>query len=102
MSNIPPDTSRGLVVVRYNYDDDTQTRERTLPAHEAFLRGLEKTGHLALAGPLVDEPGVHAMLIVRAASVHGAQELLAADPMHTANVLESREFTGLIPAFGAL
>jgi uncharacterized protein YciI len=95
-------TQRGLVVVRYNYNDDTQAREQTLPAHEAFLRSLEATGDLALGGPLVDEPGVHAMLIVRAASIHGAQELLAADPMLTANVLESCEFTGLIPAFGAL
>jgi uncharacterized protein len=102
MSNTPQNAQRGLVVVRYNYNDDTQARERTLPAHEAFLRGLEKTGDLALGGPLVDEPGVHAMLIVRAASVQGAHELLAQDPMLTANVLESRDFTGLIPAFGAL
>lgn len=102
MSNTPQDTERGLVVVRYNYNDDTEARERTLPAHEAFLRGLETTGDLALGGPLVDEPGTHAMLIVRAASLHDALELLAEDPMLTANVLESREFTRLIPAFGAL
>jgi uncharacterized protein YciI len=102
MSSNPQDTQRGLVVVRYNYNDDAQAREQTLPAHEVFLRGLETTGDLALGGPLVDEPGVHAMLIVRAASVDGALELLAEDPMLTANVLESREFTGLIPAFGSL
>jgi uncharacterized protein YciI len=102
MSNPPTDTLRGLVVVRYNYNDDTQHREQTLPAHEAFLRDLEASGDLALGGPLVDEPGVHAMLIVRAVSVHGAQELLAKDPMLAADVLESREFSGFIPAFGAL
>jgi hypothetical protein len=102
MSNTTQDTQRGLVVVRYHYNDDTQTRQQTLPAHEAFLRSLETTGDLALGGPLVDEPGTHAMLIVRAASIHGARELLAEDPMLTANVLESREFTGLIPAFGAV
>ncbi len=102
MSNTSTDTTRGLVVVRYNYNDDTQTREQTLPAHEAFLRGLEASGDLALGGPLVDEPGVHAMLIVRAVSLHGAQKLLAEDPMLAAGVLESLEFTGLIPAFGAL
>lgn len=102
MSNTSTDTPRGLVVVRYIYDDDTQTREQTLPAHEAFLRGLEASGDLAIGGPLVDEPGVHAMLIVRAASLHGAHELLAEDPMLTAGVLESREFTRLIAAFGGL
>jgi uncharacterized protein len=102
MSNTSSGSQRGLVVVRYNYNDDTQTREQTLPAHEAFLRDLESTGDLALGGPLVDEPGVHAMLIVRAASLHEARELLAADPMLAADVLESRQFTRLIPAFGAL
>ena len=102
MSNTSTDTPRGLVVVRYNYNDDTQTRQQTLPAHEAFLRVLETTGDLALGGPLVDEPGVHAMLIVRAVSLHGAHELLAEDPMLAAGVLESREFSGFIPAFGAL
>jgi len=66
MSITPQNSQRALVVVRYNYNDDTQARERTLPAHEAFLRGLETTGDLALGGPLVDEPGAHAMLIVRA------------------------------------
>lgn len=102
MSNTPQDTHHGLVVVRYNYNDDSQAREQTLPAHEAFLRGLETTGDLALGGPLVDEPDVHAMLIVRAASIDGAHELLAEDPMLTANVLVSREFSRLIPAFGTL
>jgi uncharacterized protein YciI len=102
MSNTPQDIDRGLVVVRYHYNGDTAARERTLPAHEAFLRGLETTGDLALGGPLVDEPGTHAMLIVRAASLQDALELLSEDPMLTANVLESREFTGFIPAFGAL
>jgi uncharacterized protein YciI len=102
MSNTPQNTQRGLVVVRYNYNDDTQAREQTLAAHEAFLRNLETTGDLVLGGPVVDEPGVGAMLIVRAASIQGAHELLAEDPMVTANVLESREFNGFIPAFGAV
>jgi uncharacterized protein YciI len=102
MSNTSTDTPRGLVVVRYNYNDDTQTREQTLPAHEACLRDLEASGDLALGGPLVDEPGVHAMLIVRAVSLHGALKLLAEDPMLAVDVLESREFSGFIPAFGAL
>jgi uncharacterized protein YciI len=102
MSNTSTDTTGDLVVVRYHYNDDTQTREQTLPAHEAFLRGLQASGDLALGGPLVDEPGGHAMLIVRAVSLQGAQKLLAEDPMLAAGVLESREFSGFVPAFGTL
>ncbi|OBG77472.1 MULTISPECIES: YciI family protein [unclassified Mycobacterium] len=100
MSDTHQDTQRGLFVVRYNYNDNTEAREQALPAHESFLRGLQTTGDLALGGPLVDEPGVHAMLIVRATSLEDARELLAQDPMLTAKVLESREITGFIPAFG--
>ncbi len=102
MSDTQTDESRGLFVVRYNYSDDTKARERALPEHESFLRRLEGNGDLALAGPLVEEPGVHALLILRAASTEGALELLADDPMLTANILESREISGFIAAFGAL
>lgn len=35
MSNTPRKTQSALVVVHYNNNDDAQTRERTLPAHEA-------------------------------------------------------------------
>jgi uncharacterized protein YciI len=101
MSDTQNTEHRGLVVVRYNYNDNSRAREQTLPAHETFLRSLEETGDLALGGTLIDEPGVRAMLIVRAV-VQGACELLAEDPMLNADVLESRELTSFIAEFGTV
>lgn len=96
------DNEPRLYTVRYNYNEDAETREKTLPSHEAFLKGLETEGKLALGGPLVDEPGVHALLILRATSVDNALDLLADDPMLSAGVLESRDVSGFIAAFGVL
>lgn len=47
-------------------------------AHVAFLRGLESTGRLTMAGPFADDTG--GMLVVRAASEAEARALVDADP----------------------
>ena len=57
-----------------------------LPDHLAYLKGLEASGQLMLAGPLSDESGEEmqggGMLVLRAASMDDARKLAENDPMH--------------------
>lgn len=65
-----------------------------LPAHLAYQAQLEKTGHLAFAGPMSDETGEHmqgiGLIIYRATSLEAARALAQADPMHETG---ARQFT---------
>lgn len=65
-----------------------------LPDHLDYIRGLEASGSLMMAGPLSDETGTQmqamGMLVLRAASLEEARDLAANDPMHARGV---REFT---------
>ncbi|MGW4202858.1 YciI family protein [Streptomyces sp. NPDC004726] len=57
-----------------------------IPAHLAYLIGLEKQGALLMSGPFLDatgNPGPSGMLIVRATSTEEAAALAAADPFHS-------------------
>ncbi|MGW4029512.1 YciI family protein [Streptomyces sp. NPDC004838] len=57
-----------------------------IPAHLAYLIGLEKQGALLMSGPFLDatgNPGPSGMLIVRATSAEEAAALAAADPFHS-------------------
>lgn len=64
-----------------------------LPDHLAYVKGLETSGKLMLAGPLSDDSGEEmqgaGMLVFRAASIEEARELAENDPMHKS---EARTF----------
>lgn len=57
-----------------------------LPQHLEYVRGLEVSGKLMLAGPLSDDSGEEmqgaGMLVFRAASMEDARTLAENDPMH--------------------
>lgn len=54
--------------------------------HLAYQADLERSGHLAFAGPMSDESGAHmegvGLIIYRAESFEAARALAEADPMH--------------------
>ncbi|WP_294229594.1 YciI family protein [uncultured Shimia sp.] len=58
----------------------------SLPDHLAYQAALERTGHLAFAGPMSDETGEHmqgvGLIIYRAESLDAARQLAENDPMH--------------------
>lgn len=60
---------------------------KVLPDHLAYVQSLERSGSLMFAGPLSDETGELmegvGMLVIRAASLEAARDLVANDPMHT-------------------
>lgn len=57
-----------------------------LPDHLDYLKGLEASGALMLAGPMSDESGAEmqgmGMLVLRASSLEEARALAEGDPMH--------------------
>ena len=57
-----------------------------LPEHLAYQAQLERSGHLAFAGPMSDETGEHmqgvGLIIYRAESLKAARRLAEDDPMH--------------------
>ncbi|MEU5401613.1 YciI family protein [Streptomyces sp. NPDC005963] len=64
-----------------------------IPAHLAYLTGLEKQGALLMSGPFLDatgNPGPNGMLIVRATSSEDAAALAAADPFHSSGARSFR------------
>ena len=58
----------------------------SLPDHLAYQAKLERSGHLAFAGPMSDETGDHmqgmGLIIYRADTLEAARALCEADPMH--------------------
>lgn len=65
-----------------------------LPDHLAYIKSLEASGQLVMAGPVSDETGEEmqgaGMLVFRATSMEEAQQLAANDPMHASG---ARAFT---------
>ena len=68
--------------------------KESLAAHLAYQQEMEKTGQLALAGPMSDETGDLmegvGLIIYRATSLDAARELAENDPMHKSG---ARTFT---------
>ncbi|MEP5728665.1 MAG: YciI family protein [Sulfitobacter sp.] len=58
----------------------------SLADHLAYQATLERSGHLAFAGPMSDETGEHmqgmGLIIYRAESLEAARAFAQADPMH--------------------
>lgn len=75
-----------LFVVQSTPAAEPATIKSVLPDHLAYIKSLEASGQVALAGPLSDETGEEmqamGMLILRAANFEEARTLAANDPMH--------------------
>ena len=65
-----------------------------LPDHLAYIRSLETSGQLLMAGPVSDASGEEmqgaGMLVLRAGSMEDARKLAENDPMHLSG---ARKFT---------
>ncbi|MEP9384929.1 YciI family protein [Nocardioides cheoyonin] len=71
------------VAVLYDYNDDTETKDKVRPEHRAFLASLP---NLLLSGPM-DNGGA---LLVLEGEVAGVEEQLDADPFMLAGVIVDR------------
>ena len=83
--------SRGALALELFIATSTPAKEpqdvkASLPEHLAYQAELERTGSLALAGPMSDESGAHmqgmGMIVYRAESLEAARVLADNDPMH--------------------
>lgn len=65
-----------------------------LPDHLAYIKSLEASGNLVMAGPVSDDTGEEmqgaGMLVLRASSMEEARSLAENDPMHATG---ARTFT---------
>jgi len=66
------------------YLQDTAIVEAHRPAHRAYLTSLLNDGKLFASGPYAD--GTGALIIYEADTAEQAEELLTADPFHSAGV----------------
>lgn len=66
------------------YTPDVAKVNETRPAHREYEAKLLAEGKLAFGGPLTD--GFGALIVYQADTKDAAEELLRADPFHTAGV----------------
>ena len=90
-----------VVAVTYRYTDDVAARDRVLPEHREYLRGLADQGVLLLSGPYGPGEPRGALLLFRADKARVAT-LLANDPFRTSGVLATTEVTEWEPVIGPL
>lgn len=83
-------------VIAYLQDPATVSAHR--PAHRAYLTSLLETGRLVCAGPFTDDSG--ALIVYEAADRAAAEELIRADPFHTAGVFLSWDVRPWKTVFG--
>ena len=83
--------SRGALALELYVAQSTPVKgpddvKAALPDHLSYQAELERSGHLAFAGPMSDETGDQmqgmGLIIYRAASLEQARQLAEADPMH--------------------
>lgn len=83
--------SRGALALELYVAQSTPVKgpddvKAALPDHLSYQAELERSGHLAFAGPMSDETGDQmqgmGLIIYRAESLEQARQLAEADPMH--------------------
>jgi uncharacterized protein YciI len=88
-----------IVAVTYRYTDDVAARDRILPEHRRYLRGLADQGLLLVAGPYrLGEPR-GALLLFRADKAQ-VNALIEKDPFTAGGVLASTEIVAWEPVIG--
>lgn len=80
-----------------------ELRMQTRPPHVEYLTGLNETGKLKMAGPLLDDDGkpCGSLLIVEADDKAGAKALSEGDPYAKAGLFETVEVRGFNWTFNA-
>ena len=90
-----------VTVVAYRYTDDVAARDRVLPEHRAWLRGLADQGVLLVSGPNGPGEPRGALLLFRADKAQ-IKSVIANDPFTTSGVIATTEITTWEPVIGPL
>jgi uncharacterized protein YciI len=88
-----------FVIIGHDARDAKDKRPLHRPAHLTHLAPLDKQGKVKLAGPLTD--GAGSLIVIEAASLAAAWELVGRDPYVTNGIFERVEvhpFTQVFPA----
>jgi uncharacterized protein len=79
-----------------HYVDDLNRVAELRPAHRQYMAELNGQNKLWAAGPFSD--GTGALFIYEAPDLHGAEEILRADPYFTGKVLATSKLQAWSPA----
>jgi uncharacterized protein len=88
-----------IVAVTYRYTDDVATRDRVLPEHRDYLRGLAEQGLLLVAGPYGPDEPRGALLLFRADKAQ-VDALIEKDPFTASGVIATTEIAAWEPLIG--
>lgn len=88
-----------IVAVTYRYTDDVAARDRILPEHRDYLRGLADQGLLLVAGPYRPGEPRGALLLFRAGKAQ-VRALIEKDPFRTNGVIATTEIAAWEPVIG--
>ena len=88
-----------VVAVTYRYTDDVATRDRVLPEHRRYLRGLAEQGLLLVAGPHSQGEPRGALLLFHADKAQ-VKALIENDPFTASAVIASSEIVAWEPVIG--
>jgi uncharacterized protein YciI len=86
-----------FVIIGRDARDAREKRPGHRPAHLAHLEPLARAGRIILAGPLTD--GAGSLIVVEAASLEEAWDLVGRDPYVTNGVFESVEVHPFLRVF---
>jgi uncharacterized protein len=88
-----------IIAVTYRYTDNAAARDRVLPEHRDYLRGLADQGLLLVSGPYGPDEPRGALLLFRAEKAR-VNELLDKDPFKTNGVIATTEIAAWEPVIG--
>jgi uncharacterized protein YciI len=90
-----------ITTVTYRYTEDVAARDRLLPEHRNYLRGLADQGVLLVSGPFGPNEPRGALLLFRA-DKDQVNALLEKDPFTVNGVIAEKEITTWEPVIGPL
>ena len=90
-----------IVAVTYRYTDDVAARDRVLPEHRTYLRGLADRGVLLVSGPYGPGEPRGALLLFRGTKAE-VNTVIANDPFTTNGVIATAEIITWEPVIGPL
>ena len=79
-------------MIAWDGPDGTELRDRCRERHVEHIRALERDGRVRLAGPIrneVDDRSIGAVVVVEAADLTQAREMIDGDPYVAGGVFES-------------
>ena len=82
-----------LQPVRATFNDDaTPEEQKVMSRHFAYLKELLKSGKLVLAGPAETGARPFGIIVVEAASIEEARQIMNGDPSVKARIMEAEVF----------